>query len=74
MSESKDQTAFERRTREVLDESVAKLDGRALSRLTQARHAALEAGRKPVRPGWKSSLRIRPCHSMSTSTFSMISS
>lgn len=35
------QTPFENRTREVLEESTAKLDGRALSRLTQARHAAL---------------------------------
>jgi hypothetical protein len=53
MSESKDQTPFEQRTREVLDESAAKLDGRTLSRLTQARHAALAAGQKPARPGWR---------------------
>ena len=47
--ESDPQTAFEKRAREVLEESTAKLDGRTLSRLTQARHAALEQGRKPAR-------------------------
>lgn len=45
-----DRTPFENRTREILEESTAKLDGRALSRLTQARHAALES--KPARPRW----------------------
>ena len=39
-----EQTPFEIRAREVLDESTAKLDGRTLSRLTQARHAALQNG------------------------------
>jgi hypothetical protein len=34
---------FERRTQAVLEESTARLDGRVRSRLTQARHAALEA-------------------------------
>jgi hypothetical protein len=38
---------FEKRTREVLEESTARLDGRTRSRLTQARHAALAAGAKP---------------------------
>lgn len=37
-----EQTPFEKYTREVLEESTAKLDGRTLSRLTQARHAALQ--------------------------------
>jgi hypothetical protein len=45
-----DRTPFEIRTREILEESTAKLDGRTLSRLTQARHAAQEA--KPSRPRW----------------------
>jgi hypothetical protein len=45
-------TPFEKRTREVLDESLAKLDGRTLSRLTQARHAALAHKRHPARSGW----------------------
>ncbi len=34
---------FERRTQSVLEESMARLDGRVRSRLNQARHAALEA-------------------------------
>jgi hypothetical protein len=38
-----DRTPFENRTREILEESTAKLDGRTLSRLTQARHAAQES-------------------------------
>jgi ferric-dicitrate binding protein FerR (iron transport regulator) len=52
MSESKDQTPFEQRAREVLDESTAKLDGRTLSRLNQARQAAF-ASRKPARQWWR---------------------
>jgi hypothetical protein len=41
-------TDFERNARRVLEESVARLDGRTRSRLNQARHAALEAvGRRP---------------------------
>lgn len=46
-----DRTPFEKRSREILEESTAKLDGRTLSRLTQARHAALE---KPARARWMS--------------------
>jgi hypothetical protein len=49
-----EQTPFEKRTREVLDESTARLDGRALSRLTQARHAALDQVREPGRGAWRS--------------------
>jgi len=44
---------FEKRTREVLEESTARLDGRTLSRLTQARHAALEKQGRPARPAWR---------------------
>ena len=36
---------FESRARAVLEESVTRLDGRTLSRLNQARHAALDAAR-----------------------------
>lgn len=45
---------FERRTREILDESAGRLDGRTLSRLTQARHAALSQADKPAREAWRS--------------------
>jgi hypothetical protein len=44
---------FETRTRELLDESAARLDGRTLSRLTQARHAALDRLERPARSGWR---------------------
>jgi hypothetical protein len=47
-----EQTPFEHRTRELLDESTAKLDGHTLSKLTQARHAALAQGRRPARAWW----------------------
>lgn len=43
---------FEKRTREVLEESASRLDGRTLSRLTQARHAALEQSRQPAARRW----------------------
>src|SRR5262245_27978717 len=43
---------LERRTREVLEDSVARLDGRTLSRLTQARHAALGQLQRSGRPRW----------------------
>jgi hypothetical protein len=43
-------TEFERRTREVLEESVTRIDGRVRSRLTQARHAAVEAATARRRP------------------------
>jgi hypothetical protein len=43
---------LEKRTREVLEESTARLDGRTLSRLTQARHAALDQLQQPVHRRW----------------------
>lgn len=43
---------FEKRTRELLEESAARLDGRTLSRLTQARHASLEQAQRPARARW----------------------
>src|SRR5688572_17558905 len=48
-----EQTPFEKRTREVLDESAGRLDGRTQSRLTQARHAALARIEKPARDRWR---------------------
>jgi hypothetical protein len=41
---------FERRARLMLEESVTRIDGRVRSRLTQARHAALEAATARRRP------------------------
>ncbi len=46
-------TEFEKRTREVLEESASRLDGRTLSRLTRARHAALEQAQRPARHWWR---------------------
>ena len=51
-----EQTPFEKRTQQVLDESTARLDGRTLSRLTQARHAALDRLQQPERRAWRSYL------------------
>ena len=45
---------FEKCTQEVLEESVARADGRTRSRLTQARHAALAQLEQPARHGWRS--------------------
>src|SRR5688572_27856976 len=45
-----DRTPFEKRTKEILEESTARLDGRTRSRLTQARHAALG---QLARPAWR---------------------
>jgi len=42
---------FEKRTRELLEESTMRLDGRTQSRLTQARHAALDSSSRPARRG-----------------------
>jgi hypothetical protein len=43
---------FEQKTRQLLQESSARLDGRTLSRLTRARHAALDQARRPARRRW----------------------
>jgi hypothetical protein len=48
-----EQTPFEKRAREVLDESAGRLDGRTLSRLTQARHAALALRDQPAPQWWR---------------------
>ena len=42
MSPNEPLTEFERTARRLLEESVARIDGRTRSRLNQARHAALE--------------------------------
>lgn len=52
--DSKDVTPFEKRAQEVLEESTSRLDGRTLSRLTQARHAALDQLAQPARNWWRS--------------------
>ena len=49
-----DPTEFEKLTKEVLEESAARLDGRTRSRLTQARHAALAEFAQPARNWWRS--------------------
>lgn len=55
MSDKKDLSAFERRTKRLFDESVAGLDAATRSRLTQARHRAL-AQLPAKRHGWRLSL------------------
>jgi len=52
MSQESKDDAFEKRAREVLDESATRLDGRTLSRLTQARHVALGQMQRPARQRW----------------------
>jgi anti-sigma-K factor RskA len=49
-----DPTDFEKRTQEVLEESLGRLDGRTRSRLTQARYAALAQLEHPARNWWRS--------------------
>jgi hypothetical protein len=45
------QTDFEQRSRELLQQSAEQLDGATRSRLTQARHAALDAIKQRQRKG-----------------------
>jgi len=52
MSQESQQDAFEKRAREVLEDSATRLDGRTLSRLTQARYAALGQLQRPARGRW----------------------
>jgi negative regulator of sigma E activity len=48
-------TEFEQRVRAALEDSAAGLDGRTRSRLTQARHAALDQlSARAARPAWRS--------------------
>lgn len=55
MSDQTNDSEFERRTKRVFDDSVASLDAATRSRLTQARHRALEE-RQSARDGWRWSL------------------
>jgi hypothetical protein len=47
------ETPFEDKARALLEESTSRLDGRTLSRLTHARHAALAQAQKPPRGWWR---------------------
>ena len=47
-------TEFERNARAVLEESIARIDGRTRSRLNQARQTALAAVGVRHRPWWRS--------------------
>jgi hypothetical protein len=49
---SQEPTEFEKRSRALLEESSGRLDGRIQSRLTRARHAALDQSQKPARAPW----------------------
>ena len=53
---------FEERSRATFDDSVGRIDGRVRSRLTQARHAALDElatrQRQPAQ-GWRSAFSLR---------------
>ena len=53
-TEDSGQEAFEKRARELLEESTQRLDGRVRSRLTQARFAAVEEARRARHPfAWR---------------------
>lgn len=56
MSDDIDNGDFERRTKRLFDDSVAALDGATRSRLTQARHRALEERKAARHTGWRWSL------------------
>ena len=56
MSDEKEIADFERRTKRVFDDSVAAVDAATRSRLTQARHRALEERASPRDRGWRSAL------------------
>jgi hypothetical protein len=52
MSQDPEIGEFEKRTRALLEDSASRLDGRTQSRLTRARHAALDRLERP-RAGWR---------------------
>jgi hypothetical protein len=56
MSDDLDNGDFERRTKRLFDDSVAALDGATRSRLTQARHRALEERKSARDTRWRWSL------------------
>lgn len=53
MTQGDDHAAFEARARGLFDDSVARLDGATLSRLTQARHAAVAAAGRHRDSVWR---------------------
>jgi hypothetical protein len=56
MSDGKDSSEFERRAKRTFDDSVAALDGATRSRLTLARHRALDEQALPRNRRWLSTL------------------
>ena len=62
MSDKDHNGAFERRTKRLFDDSVAALDAATRSRLTQARHRALEE--RPVVRGRRASWWLLPAGSI----------
>jgi hypothetical protein len=53
MSDDRELSDFERRTKRVFDDSVAALDAATRSRLTRARHRALEERSSVRSRGWR---------------------
>jgi hypothetical protein len=53
MSDEKDLKEFERTTKRLFDDSVAEIDAATRSRLTQARHRALEEVKAARTDGWR---------------------
>ncbi|MGQ0833970.1 MAG: hypothetical protein ACT4O5_03460 [Gammaproteobacteria bacterium] len=51
-ADEQSQTEFERRTRELLEESVTRADARVRSRLTRARYAAVEEAARSRSSFW----------------------
>jgi hypothetical protein len=56
MNDDANTTEFERRAKQAFDHSVAALDGATRSKLTQARHRALEERRASAGRDWRWSL------------------
>ena len=56
MTDNKDDSSFERRTKRAFDDSVAALDAATRSKLTQARYRALEEQTSARDRGFRSSL------------------
>jgi hypothetical protein len=56
MSDEKESSDFERRTKRVFDDSVAALDAATRSALTQARYRALEEPTSSRNRGWRSAV------------------
>lgn len=70
MSQDPHNDSFEKRTRELLEESTARLDGRVLSRLNQARHAALD--RLPGRVARRSWWQFVPAGAAAAGVFALV--